>query len=70
MIVYISLSLSHDPFITKSNEETSQDILVLENLEEMFPQYYMDGDAISWFKSSTTHHCVTCLENIKEKKKD
>ena len=28
---------------------------LLENLEEMFPRYYMDSDVISKFKSSTTH---------------
>ena len=32
---------------------------LLEVLEEMFPQYYMNSDIISWFKSSTTHLCVT-----------
>ena len=36
----------------------------LENLGEMFPLYYMDGDVISMFKSSTTLWCVTRREGF------
>ena len=31
----------------------------LENLEEMFPRYYIDIDVVSRFKYLTTHRCVT-----------
>ena len=35
--------------------------VLLENLEEMFPQYYMHRDVFSMFKYSTTHWCVTFI---------
>ena len=31
---------------------------LLENVEEMFPRYYMHSDLFSMLKSSTTHQCV------------
>ena len=53
-----------------SNEEAFlQYVLVIlnnlfsENLEEMFPLYYMDGDFLSRFKSST-YRCVTRRERV------
>ena len=44
-----------------SNSEVSASEL-LENLEEMFPQYYMGSDVMSRFKSSTMHWCVVTKE--------
>ena len=38
---------------------------LLEYLEEMFPRYYIDSDAISRFKYPTTHRCVTRLDSVK-----
>ena len=52
---------SHDPLtnisnIYSSNSETSASEL-LQNLEEMFPQYYLNSDVINRFKIFT-HLCV------------
>ena len=49
-----------------SNSETDVSEL-LENLEEMLRQYYMDGvDIINKFKSSTRHWCVTGRDKRRE----
>ena len=37
-----------------SNSEASASEL-LENIEEIFPRYYMESDILNRFKSSTTH---------------
>ena len=52
------------PSIFSSNSEAFASEL-LENIEEMFPQYYMQIDMLSMFKSFNTHRCVTRRERGK-----
>ena len=42
----------HAPHFTISDEETFLQELLLENIEEMFPRYYIHGDMFSMFNSS------------------
>ena len=48
-------------FFSNSEEKSSE---LVENLEEMFPLYYMHDD-VNNFKSSTTQSCVTGRERVK-----
>ena len=60
-IATVSNKVNTSFFSFSSNSEASASEL-LENLEEMLPQYYNESDVIISFKYSTTFLCVTRCE--------
>ena len=49
-------------FYTNSEANASE---LLENHEDMFPQYYIHCDVLSWFFSSAAQLCDTRSERVK-----
>ena len=39
---------------------------LLEDIEEIFPWYYIDGSIVDSLKSSTPHWCVIVAKGLKE----
>ena len=56
------MSVVHAPLTNISNETSAS--VILENQEEMFPRYYVDGDAIRRFRLSNTRRRATRREMI------
>ena len=56
------MSVVHTSLTNISNETSASEIL--ENQEEMFPRYYVDGDAIRRFRFLNTRRRATRREMI------
>ena len=65
-IIQIILSFIHDRLTNTSNKERSlpRFYFLPQNLEEMFPRYYVDSDVVSIFKYPFIHWFVTQREKV------